>query len=173
MRRGQPQIEVTFDIDANGILNVSAKEKSTGKEQKVVIQGATGLSDEEVAKAQAEAEKFAEDDRKRKETVEARNKIEALIYQAESMLKDNGDKIPAEEKEKVQKLIADATALKNKEDATKEELDKEGEAFHKEFYELYQKYGAANSAPNPNADDIIEPKNNDKNAEGPEVVDAN
>ncbi len=172
MRRWEAQIEVTFDIDANGILNVSAKEKSTGKEQKVVIQGATGISDEEIKAAQAEAEKFAEDDRKRKELVESKNKIEALIYQAESMLKENDAKIPAEEKEKIQKLISDATALKNKEEITKDELDKESEAFHKEFYDLYQKYGANNSAQNPNPADIIDNWNAENWPTDPQVVDA-
>jgi molecular chaperone DnaK len=157
MRRGQPQIEVTFDIDANGILNVSAKEKSTGKEQKVTIQGATGISDEEIRAAQLDAEKFAEEDRKRRELVESKNQLESLIYQMESMLKENTDKIPQEEKEKIEKLIADAIALKNKEDVTKDEIVKEMEAYHKEFQDLYQKYSATNSAPNPNPADIIDP----------------
>jgi molecular chaperone DnaK len=171
MRRGQAQIEVTFDIDANGILHVSAKEKSTGKEQKVVIQWATWLSDEEIRQAQMDAEKFAEDDRKRKELVESSNKLEALIYQMETMEKDNADKIPAEEKEKITALMNEAKALKEKPDVTKEEIDKEMERFHKEFYELYQKYNAENTAANPNPDEIIE----DTGATSPEagkVIDA-
>lgn len=159
MRRGQPQIEVTFDIDANGILNVSAKEKSTGKEQKVTIQGATGISDEEIKAAQADAEKFAEDDRKRKEIIESKNKLEQLIYQLESMQTENKDKIPAEENDKINKLLADARALKDKPDVTKEEIDKELEEYHKEFYELYQKYNATNAAPNPNPEDVLDPAN--------------
>jgi len=173
MRRGQAQIEVTFDMDANGILHVSAKEKSTGKEQKVTIQGATGISDEEIKKAQMEAEQFAEEDRKRKEIVESRNKLEALIYQMETMEKDNAEKLPAEEKEKLTKMMSEAKALKDKEDATKEELDKEAERFHKEFYELYQKFGAENNATNPNPDDIIDPDvgAGAKPADG-EVIDA-
>jgi molecular chaperone DnaK len=73
MRRGTPQIEVTFDIDANGILNVTAQEKSTGKQQSVQIQGSTNISDEEIASAKADAEKFAEEDKKRKEVIEAKN----------------------------------------------------------------------------------------------------
>lgn len=88
MKRGQPQIEVTFDIDANGILNVSAKEKSTGKEQTVKIEGATGISDEEIAAAKADAEKFAEEDKKKRERVEARNRLEALIYSLESVVEE-------------------------------------------------------------------------------------
>ncbi len=156
MRRGEAQIEVTFDIDANGILHVAAKEKTTGKEQKVTIQGATGLSDEEVRQAQMDAEKFAEDDRKRKEVVEAKNKLEALIYQMETMEKDNADKLPEDEKAKIQSLLTEAKALKDKEDTTKEEIEKEMERFHKEFYELYQKYNAQNNATAANPEDMLD-----------------
>lgn len=156
MRRGEAQIEVTFDIDANGILHVAAKEKTTGKEQKVTIQGATGLSDEEVRQAQMDAEKFAEDDRKRKEVVEAKNKLEALIYQMETMEKDNADKLPEDEKAKIQSLLTEARALKDKEDTTKEEIEKEMEIFHKEFYELYQKYNAQNNATAANPEDMLD-----------------
>lgn len=118
-----------------------------------------------------DAEKFAEDDRKRKELVESKNKLEALIYQMETMEKDNADKIPAEEKEKITALMNEAKALKEKSDVTKEEIDKEMERFHKEFYELYQKYNAQNTAANPNPDEIIE----DTGATPPEsgkVIDA-
>lgn len=103
-----------------------------------------------------EAEKFADDDRKRKELVESKNKLEALIYQMETMQKDNADKIPADEKEKIEKLMNEAKTLKEKEDTTKEEVEKELERFHKEFYELYQKYSAQNTAANPNPEDVIE-----------------
>lgn len=172
MRRGQAQIEVTFDMDANGILHVTAMEKSTGKEQKVTIQGATGISDEEIKAAQADAEKFAEEDKRRKEVVEAKNKLEALIYQMETMEKDNADKLPAEEKEKLSKMLSEAKALKDKEDATKEEIDKECAAFEKEFTEMYQKFGAQNNAQNqPNPEDIIDPDVTKDNAGG-EVIDA-
>lgn len=172
MRRGQAQIEVTFDIDANGILHVGAKEKSTGKEQTVTIQGATGISDEEIKQAQADAEKFAEDDKRRKEVVEAKNKLEALIYQMETMEKDNADKLPAEEKEKLSKMLADAKAIKENENATKEEVEKECAAFEKEFTEMYQKYGAQNNAQNqPNPENVIDPDVTKDNAGG-QVIDA-
>lgn len=172
MKRGQAQIEVTFDMDANGILHVSAKEKSTGKEQKVTIQGATGISDEEIKQAQADAEKFAEEDKRRKEVVESKNKLEALIYQMETMEKDNADKLPAEEKEKLTKMLTEAKALKDKEDATKEEIDKECAAFEKEFTEMYQKFGAQNNAQNqPNPEDVIDPNTGAGAAQG-EVIDA-
>jgi len=96
--RGVPQIEVTFDIDANGILNVKAKEKTTGKEQAITITGSTGLSKEEVEKMQKEAESNAAEDAKKKELIEARNIADSLVYTAEKALKDGGDKIPAEVK---------------------------------------------------------------------------
>lgn len=169
MRRGQAQIEVTFDIDANGILHVAALEKSTGKEQKVTIQGATGISDEEIRQAQMDAEKFAEEDNRRKELVESKNKLESVIYQMETMEKDNGDKIPADEKEKMQGLMAEARALKDKEDVTKEEIEKELERFQKEFSELYQKYNAQNNATNANPEDMLDA---DAPAADGQVIDA-
>jgi len=125
MRRGQPQIEVTFDIDANGILNVTAEEKSTGKKQEVKIQGSTNLSDEEITKAKAEAEKFAEEDKNRRENVESKNRMEALLYQMENLIAEKKDTIPDADKEIVNKLVADGKALKDKEDVTKEEIDEE------------------------------------------------
>lgn len=129
MRRGEPKIEVTFDIDANGILHVSAKEQSTGKEQKVTIQGATGISDEEIAKAKEEAEKFAEEDKKKRELVEAKNKLEQVIYQMENMKNDNKDKIPEDEMTKIDELLNEAKALKDKEDVTVEEINTEVEKY--------------------------------------------
>ena len=119
MRRGQPQIEVTFDIDANGILKVTAQEKSTGKSQEVTIQGSTNISDEDIAQAKADAEKFAEEDRKRKEVVESKNKLESLVYQIENLMNEQKDKISDEDKEKIQKLIADGKAVKDSEDVAK------------------------------------------------------
>ena len=143
MRRGQPQIEVTFDIDANGILNVTAKEKSTGKSQSVNIQGSTNLSDADIEKAKAEAENFADEDRKRREIVESKNRLEALIYQMETMIAEQKDKIPDEDKEKVNTLIAAGNVVKSKEDVTKEEIDAEIERIQNEFSVLYNKYQAA------------------------------
>ena len=162
MRRGQPQIEVTFDIDANGILNVSAKESTTGKEQKVTITGATNLSDAEIASAKEDAEKFAEEDRKKREIVEARNRLESLVYQMEATKDENKEKIPAEDMEKINTLISEARAVKDNQDADKDQLEKEIERFQKEFQELAAKH--INVAPEgAKPDDTIEP----------EVVDAN
>src|SRR5207245_3054136 len=92
--RGIPQIEVTFDIDANGILNVSAKDKATGKEQKIVIQSSSGLSDAEIKKMVKDAEEHAADDARRREELEIRNHADSAHYQAEKMLREQGDKMP-------------------------------------------------------------------------------
>jgi len=106
--RGVPQIEVTFDIDANGILHVSAKDLGTGKDQKITIQGSSGLSKEEVEKMTKEAELHATEDKKRKEAVEAKNQLDSGIYQLEKALKDAGDKLPAEKKGPIEAAIASA-----------------------------------------------------------------
>ena len=110
-RRGEPQIEVTFDIDANGILNVTAKDKATGKEQKIRIEASSGLSDEEIKRMKAEAEANAEADKKEKERIEKLNRADATIFQTEKQLAELGDKIPADKKAPIEE------ALKNLKDA--------------------------------------------------------
>ncbi len=118
-QRGVPQIEVTFDIDANGILSVSAKDKATGKEQSIRIEASTGLSDEEIARMKAEAEENAEADAKKREKVDKMNAADGLILQTEKQMKEHGDKIPAEKKTAIE------TALSDLKDAHKaEDLDK-------------------------------------------------
>ncbi len=148
MPRGVPQIEVTFDMDANGILHVSAKEKSTWTEQKITIQWATNLSEEEIEKMQQEAEKFAEEDRKRKELIEAKNKLETLAYATEKILKEQADKLSDEEKQKLQELVDQAKDLKVKEDTTKEEVDKKFEELQNALTPIYQKIGGQTPPPN-------------------------
>ncbi len=108
--RGMPQVEVTFDIDANGILNVSARDKGTGKEQKITITASSGLSKEEVEKMKREAQQYAADDTKRKEEIEVRNTADSLVYTTEKTLRDHGDKIPADVK---QEIDTKTTALKS------------------------------------------------------------
>jgi molecular chaperone DnaK len=108
--RGVPQIEVTFDIDANGIVNVSAKDRGTGQEQKITISGTTALSDDEVDKMVKDAESNADSDRKRKEAAEARNIADTLVYQTEKTLKDLGDKVPEDTKSTVEEALAGAKA---------------------------------------------------------------
>ena len=107
-RRGIPQIEVTFDIDANGIVKVTAKDKGTGKEQQITISGSTALSDDEVDRMVKDAEAHAEEDKKQKDEIEVRNQTDSLCYGAEQTLKDLGDKVPAEQKSEVEAAIADA-----------------------------------------------------------------
>jgi molecular chaperone DnaK len=108
--RGVPQIEVTFDIDANGIVNVSAKDKGTGKEQQIRIQASGGLSDNDIEKMVREAEQFAEEDKKRRGAAEAKNNAESLIHTTEKQLAEHGDKVSADVKSEIEKAIADAKA---------------------------------------------------------------
>ena len=105
--RGTPQIEVTFDIDANGIVSVSAKDKGTGKEQKIQIQASGGLSDEEIQKMVKDAEANKEADKKKRENVDARNQADSLVFSTEKSLKEHGDKVSAEEKKSIENGIAD------------------------------------------------------------------
>ena len=135
--RGVPQIEVTFDLDANGILNVAAEDKATNKEQKITIQGSTGLSKDEVERITKEAEKHAEEDKLKKERIEARNQADTLIFTAEKTLKDAGDKVKKEDHDEVEKKIK---ALKEiLESGSRDEL----EAKTKDLSESIQKVGAA------------------------------
>ena len=120
--RGLPQIEVTFDIDANGILNVSAKDKSTGKEQKITITNSSGLSKEEVENLRKEAELHAAEDALIKETAEARNELDNIIYSTEKQLKEFGDKLPADSKSDLESEIAAAKEVLAKQDAAKDAL---------------------------------------------------
>jgi molecular chaperone DnaK len=143
--RGTPQIEVTFDIDANGILHVSAKDLGTGKEQKISITGSSGLSKEEVEKMQKEAELHAEDDRKAKESIEVRNNADNLAYQCEKQLKDLGDKIPGDKKTEIEgKITAVREALKgNDTDAINAAYTDLQNAFQSVSEELYKQAAAS------------------------------
>ncbi|HET7708086.1 MAG TPA: molecular chaperone DnaK [Sphingomicrobium sp.] len=115
--RGVPQVEVTFDIDANGIVNVSAKDKGTGKEQQIRIQASGGLSDSDIDKMVKEAEQFAEEDKKRKAVVEARNQADSLIHSTEKQLAEHGDKVSAEVKAEIEAAVAEARTALEGEDA--------------------------------------------------------
>lgn len=140
--RGIPQIEVTFDIDANGIVKVSATDKATGKEANVTITASTNLSDDEIDKAVKEAERFAEEDKKRKESIEVKNNAEQIIYQTESTLKELGDKVSAEDKVKVEAKLEDVKKLKDGEDI--EAIKKAIEDLTQEFYAISSKMYAEN-----------------------------
>jgi molecular chaperone DnaK len=115
--RGVPQIEVTFDIDANGILKVTAQDKATGRSQHITITASSGLSDQEVDRMRTEAEQFAEEDRKRKDLIEARNQADNSIYTAEKALRDLGDKIPQDKRTEVEDQIPRVRDLLGSEDA--------------------------------------------------------
>ena len=114
--RGVPQIEVSFDIDADGILNVSAKDKGTGKEQNIVIKSSGGLSEEDIEQMVRDAEANAEADSKRRQTIEARNEIDSLIYSTEKSLTDNADKLDEATKSEIEKAITEAKEVKDSED---------------------------------------------------------
>ncbi len=139
--RGMPQVEVTFDVDSNGILTVKAKEKTTGKEQSIRIEGSTGLSKEDIEKMKADADVHAAEDEKRKELIEAKNLAEQAVYTAEKAVKENGDKVSEEIKTEVNEKIAalktaregeDLDAIKNATEALSASLSKIGEAMMKD-----------------------------------------
>ena len=151
--RGVPQIEVTFDIDANGILHVSAKDLGTGKEQKISITGSSGLTKEEVEKMQRDAETHAEEDKKAKEAIEIRNNADNLAYQCEKQLKDLGDKIPGDKKTDIEaKIAAVREALKGSDtDAIKTSYDALQTAFQSVSEDLYKQASASAGAAGPEA----------------------
>ncbi len=143
-RRGVPQIEVTFDIDVNGIVHVSAKDKGTGKEQSITIQNSSGLSDEEIDRMVREAEEHKAEDDKRKEDIETRNKAEGFIAQIDATLADSGDKIDAKQKEEVQKLRDDLQKAldENNMDEVKSKLQMLEQAMQAASQQMYQNAGA-------------------------------
>lgn len=151
--RGIPQIEVTFDIDANGIVHVSAKDMGTGNEQNITITASTNLSDEDIDKAVKEAERFAAEDKKRKEEIEVRNEADASVYQTEKALKDLGDKISVDDKSSVEAEISKVKEALNGSDIAK--IKQATEALTQSFYKisekLYQQSGGQGQDPNANA----------------------
>jgi molecular chaperone DnaK len=146
--RGMPQIEVTFDIDANGIVNVSAKDMATQKEQKITITASSGLSKDEVDKMMREAESHAEDDRKRKEEIETRNHADQAAYAAERMLKDNGDKLSASDKQPIESAIEELKRAIEKNDVAdmKRAMETLNAAQHKAAETLYKAASASGGA---------------------------
>ncbi len=150
--RGMPQIEVTFDIDANGIVNVSAKDKATGKEQSIKIEVSSGLSDQEIDKMVNDAEKHAEEDKKKADLIKARNEADQLIYSTEKTLKEHGDKVSADEKSKIEesvKKLKDAISGESAEaiNAAKEELMQASHKLAEEMYKQSQAEQAASGQP--------------------------
>ncbi|WP_121119389.1 molecular chaperone DnaK [Croceibacterium ferulae] len=157
--RGVPQIEVTFDIDANGIVNVSAKDKGTGKEQQIKIQASGGLSDNDIEQMVRDAEKFADEDKKRRESAEARNMADSLVHSTQKQLDDNGDKVDASVKAEIEAAIAetktalegdDAAAIRTKAEALAQVAMKLGQAIYEQ--EQAASAGASGSADGAQAD---------------------
>jgi molecular chaperone DnaK len=144
--RGLPQIQVTFDIDANGIVNVSAKDLGTGKEQKITITSSTGLKEEEIERMIKDAERFAEEDKKKKEKIEAKNKADSLIYQTEKMLSDLKDKISKDDEDKIKREVENVKAALESDDTDR--IQKATDDLTKVFYDissrLYQQSAQAN-----------------------------
>ncbi len=153
--RGVPQIEVTFDIDANGIVNVSAKDLGTGQEQKITITASSNLSDEDIEKAVKEAEQYAEEDKKRKEAIDVRNNADQLVYQSEKALSDLGDKIDANEKTQIEEEINKVKEALKSDDT--DLIKNATEELQKKFYEisakLYQQANPEGAQPQQNAGD--------------------
>ena len=146
--RGIPQIEVTFDVDANGIVKVSAMDKGTGKEANITITASTNLSDDEVEKAVKEAEKFAEEDKKRKEKIEVHNNADQVVYQTEKTLGELGDKVSAEDKAKIEAKIEEVKKIKDGDDveAIKKAMDELTQEFYAVSSKIYQAAGGAEGA---------------------------
>ncbi|MCK5287558.1 MAG: Hsp70 family protein, partial [Candidatus Omnitrophica bacterium] len=181
--RGIPQIEVTFDIDTNGLVHVTAKDKGTGKEQSIRITAPNKLSEEEINNMVKQAEKFAEEDKKRKASVESKNKADTLVYSTEKALKDYGDKVSEEEKKAIEEKISKLKDLLKKTDATNEEIDKEVEELSKVSHKLAEEvYKAAQAEQQAQGDaqgpEVAKSENNDQKSSDedkpkePEVVDA-
>lgn len=162
--RGIPQIEVTFDIDANGIVHVYAKDKGTGKEQSVTITASTNLSEEDIQRAIDEAEKFAAEDNKRKETVDTKNNLDTLVFQIEKVLSESGEKVAADDKAKLEAAVAKAKEVLKTDDidAIKKESEELQKLSSEVFTKLYQQTAGANPDNN----------GNNGNAGGDNVVDA-
>ncbi|MBR5901974.1 molecular chaperone DnaK, partial [bacterium] len=169
--RGVPQIEVTFDIDANGIVHVSAKDKGTGKEQKIKIAVSSGLSDEEIDRMVKDAEANASEDKKRRELIDLKNQADNFVYQTEKTLKENGDKIDSASKEAIEKAVEELKSVKDGEDAEaiKAKMEALQQASHKLAEAMYKESQGATAEAQP------EPENNggaDPKKGGDDVVDA-
>ena len=163
--RGVPQIQVTFDIDKNGIVNVSAKDMGTGKEQKITIKSSSGLSDEEIKRMQKEAEEHADEDKKKKEEADLRNEVDSLIFTTEKTLKEVGDKVPADEVSKVKDALEDLKKAQkdNNLDEMKEKKDALSKVAQDLAVKLYQANGAQGQAGQAGPNPLGNNDNNDGN----------
>ena len=157
-RRGIPQIEVTFDIDANGIVNVSAKDLGTGKEQHITITSSTNLSDEEIEKKVKEAEMYAQEDKEKKDLSEAKNNADAMIYQSENTLQELGDKVEASDKENIEKAIGELKEVKDGDDLAKikEKTEALTHAFYSVSEKIYKQQGPQAGQAEQGAEDVVD-----------------
>lgn len=163
--RGVPQIEVTFSIDANGIVNVSAKDKATGHEQKITITASSNLTEEEINQRVKEAEQYAEQDKKRKEEVETLNHADSVIYETEKQLRENGDKLSAEDKSAIESEIA--SFKKTREGGNADEIKNAMETFTQKVYAIFGKlYQQQGGAPEGGAQGTEQSQPNGQNADG-------
>lgn len=173
--RGVPQVEVTFDIDANGILNVSAKDNSSGKSQAIKITAQSGLNEEEIKRAVADAEAHRKDDEEKQTAASARNNLDNLIYQTEKLMKENAN-VPAADKTTVEAAIADAKKILENKSASADELKKALETLqtttHKITAELYKNAGAAQGGEAPNIQDEVTNPGGPTKKGGDDVIDA-
>jgi len=164
--RGTPQIEVTFDIDANGILNVTAKDQGTGKDQKITISGSSSMDEAEVERLKEEAEKFAEQDKDKKEQVQVRNELDTMVYQCEKQLSDLGDKAPGDLKTKIETLLADTKKVLENSNSTNDDLKKAKDTLQKGFEELGQEVMKSGGMPGAEGAGSPEPETNTTKKEG-------
>ena len=169
--RGTPQIEVTFDIDANGIVNVSAKDKSTGKEQQIKIQASGGLSDDEIDKMVKDAEANAETDKKKREEVDVKNQADSLVFQVEKNIKEHGDKISAEDKSKIEADLKDLKEALEKNDAEviKQKTQDLTQSSMKMGEEMYKDQQSTEA---PSAEQPQQENKSDENKNEDDVIDA-
>jgi len=172
--RGTPQIEVTFDIDANGILNVTAKDKDTGKDQKITISGSSSMDEEEVERLKKEAEKFADQDKEKKESVQVRNELDSLVYQCEKQVSDLGDKAPEDLKNNVDSMLSDAKKVLDDQSSTPAVLKEAKQKLEKGFEEIAKQVAqAAGGTTNPASEDAAQGQPGDsKTSKEDDIVDA-
>ena len=170
--RGMPQVEVTFDIDANGILNVSAKDRGTGKEQKITITSSSGLDKREVEKFVKDAESHSAEDKKRREAIEAKNGLDALVYSTEKLVEESGDKVPESEKEAVRTAVTEAKKVLEASAGNAEALKKAAQDLQKASYKIAEALYKAAPAGAPAGDDGAAPGGPSAPKPADDVIDA-
>jgi molecular chaperone DnaK len=170
--RGTPQIEVTFDIDANGILNVTAKDKDTGKDQKITISGSSSMDEEEVERLKKEAEKFADQDKEKKESVQVRNELDSLVYQCEKQVSDLGDKAPDDLKTKIEGMLSDAKKVLDDQSSSPAALKDAKQKLEKGFEEIAKQAAQAGAGSTDPAAAAQAQSGDSKKSKEDDIVDA-